>query len=314
MRDERSALRTFIVRLTLVAVGVVFAFALLEAALQTGALYVRLKTGREARHGWLTGSRRVLCVGDSNTYGVWLSDRSLAYPQQLEVVWNETVKTPRIEVLNLGYPGTNSSRLRKQFTPMLESLLPDVVIVMVGANDQWTVPMPLDDEAAEGGWLNNLVARRSRVYELLYMLRRSFSAAPLELETLRQERDGGAGTFRYGDREFSMGWQRAKSFDMAFRPKLEKNLRFLVDETRRRALKLVLMTYPSMAANYGDAGTSIRRIAAETGTLLIDLGAAFNDVCPAEPCPRWLLRDHHPTAEGYHRIAETVARELRNEL
>ena len=52
----------------------------------------------------------MLCIGDSNTYGLWL-ERSQAYPQQLETLWNERNESPKLEVLNLGFPGTNSSRI-----------------------------------------------------------------------------------------------------------------------------------------------------------------------------------------------------------
>ena len=49
------------------------------------------------------------------------------------------------------------------------------------------------------------------------------------------------------------------------------------------------------------------RIAVEgTTTPLIDMAAVFESYCPAEPCPRFLYRDHHPTAEGYRLMAEQL--------
>jgi lysophospholipase L1-like esterase len=70
---------------------------------------VRRSTRAELPVALVASNLRVLCLGDSNTYGVWL-ERSQACPQQLEAVWNQRVASPRLEVLNLGVPGTNSSR------------------------------------------------------------------------------------------------------------------------------------------------------------------------------------------------------------
>ena len=61
-------------RVALVAGGFVLGLLLLEAALQVGAFVVHA-TGRELPAAWVSGRFRVLCIGDSNTYGLWL-DRS----------------------------------------------------------------------------------------------------------------------------------------------------------------------------------------------------------------------------------------------
>jgi lysophospholipase L1-like esterase len=191
-------------------------------------------------------------------------------------------------------------------------MLPDVVTVMVGTNDQWTVPVSLEED--KESWLRSTIVHHSRLYELLYMIRRALDAAPLVVETVQENRGGGSARARYGGHEFHLGWERAPYFNQTFKEKLAENLRFIVEVAQRRRVKLVLMTYPSAVSNYGDADEVIRRVAGETGTRLIDLAANFKEVCPSEPCARWLLRDHHPTADGHHRVAETVLRELRNEL
>ena len=158
-------------RLALVPLGVALGLLALEALLQVAALAVHLGGGPTPA-AWLTGNRRVLCLGDSNTYGLYLPDRAQAYPQTFEALWNERVASPRIEVLNLGYPGTNSSRLRRDLPRMLEAFAPDVVILMVGSNDYWTAPV---DIAPSGAFARaaQSVKRHSRVYQLSYMLRRA---------------------------------------------------------------------------------------------------------------------------------------------
>ena len=98
-----------------------------EAGLQITAFFMKKTTRADTPAAWITGNLRVLCLGDSNTYGVWLDDRSQAYPQQLEAVWNERIETPKLEVLNLGVPGTNSSRLVRELPQMLANFAPDIL-------------------------------------------------------------------------------------------------------------------------------------------------------------------------------------------
>src|SRR5713101_5404555 len=120
-------------RLGLVAFGIVLGLACLEAALQLAAAYIRV-TGTAAPASWLTKNRRILCVGDSNTYGLNV-ERAQAYPAVLEQLWNAGAASPPIETLNLAFPGQNSSALLKNFRAMLWAIRPEVVMVMIGAND-----------------------------------------------------------------------------------------------------------------------------------------------------------------------------------
>ena len=101
-------------RLLLIPFGLLLGLVVLELGLQAAAFLV-VGADRRLPDSWLTGNRRVVCLGDSNTYGIYLRTRAEAYPQQLETLWNARAGAPRIEVLNLGYPGTNTSRLRRDF-------------------------------------------------------------------------------------------------------------------------------------------------------------------------------------------------------
>ncbi|HSQ00399.1 MAG TPA: SGNH/GDSL hydrolase family protein [Candidatus Dormibacteraeota bacterium] len=300
-------------RLALIPAGALLGLLLLEGLLQLGALAVRA-SGWTPPAAWLTGNRRVLCLGDSNTYGLYLSDRAQAYPQTFETLWNATAGAPRIEVLNLGYPGTNSSRLRRDLPRMLETFAPDVAIIMVGSNDYWTAAV---DVAPPPGVVSRFVQgvkRGSRLYQLAYMLRRALSSDQLEVAYDPRANGGAVGTARYGDAEFSMGYERAPREPAQYREHLDANLRALVDEVRRFGATPVLMTYASRQWNYGEASHVIRRVARATGTRLVDAAEALAVACPKEPCPAYLYGDHHPTARGYHLMAEALVRELKGSL
>lgn len=298
-------------RLALIPFGVVLGLCVLETGLQAGAFCVHL-TGQRLPATWLSEGRRILCLGDSNTYGLYLADRAQAYPQQLERLWNESVPTPRIEVLNLGYPGINSSWLRHDLPRMLETFRPDVVIMMVGSNDFWTAPVPVTEPENLPGRIVQFLQRHSRVYQLTYMLHRALDQRQLEVIYPVQEDGGSSGKARYGDIEFTLGFREGPRQDDHDR-RLEENLRALAEYARAFGVEPVFMTYPSRMWNYGDASRFIRAAAADGDTRLIDLAAVFEPECPNEPCPDWLYADHHPTVRGYHLIAETLVRELHDE-
>ena len=54
----------------------------------------------------------MLALGDSNTYGLWVEPAE-SYPAVFERRWNADPARRPIEVLNLGFPGTNASMVRR---------------------------------------------------------------------------------------------------------------------------------------------------------------------------------------------------------
>jgi lysophospholipase L1-like esterase len=165
-------------RVALAAAGLLAGVVFLEVLLQAGA-WIVAATGRDLPVSWLTGNTRILCLGDSSTYGLWL-ERHEAYPQQLEAIWNVTPRAAPVEVLNLGFPGTNSSRLVRDFQRMIDAFEPDLVIVMIGANDFWTSPVELD--SAEVGTSGiSFLERHSRLWKFYGMVRRARDSTQLEV-------------------------------------------------------------------------------------------------------------------------------------
>ncbi len=173
----RHALREPLARLTLLAGGILAGLALLEVGLHVAAAY-NARAGRRDLAALVAGRRRVLMLGDSNTYGLYVPAAD-AYPHVLERMWNRVHPDDPIEVLNFAYPGMNSSRLRQLFPDIVETVRPDLALVMIGANDIWTVPEPPSDSA--GSSIRQVLWRYSRVYRLLFMLGRELAPPRLEL-------------------------------------------------------------------------------------------------------------------------------------
>lgn len=106
---------------------------------------------------------RVLCLGDSHTYGLFL-ERQQAWPSILEEALHKR-GVVNAEVINLAYPGTNSYRVKHSIESMLEEIKPDIVILMLGANDYWT--SPLDAAEKTEGKVENFLKKYVRIYKLL---------------------------------------------------------------------------------------------------------------------------------------------------
>lgn len=281
----------------------------LEAVLQVGALVVR-STGRPDPGSWVSSRRRVLALGDSNTYGLRVPpDQS--YPAQLERRWNADPARQPIEVLNLGFPGTNASVIRREFPRVLRTFRPDTVLLMVGANDYWTVRSQAD--GSEGGLARaeEFLWAHSRLYRIVYIARRAASDEP----ALKVEADPknalpvGHGTVRFGDERIELGWkeriEEVPPIDEIEREGLE-DLQAIVEEARRAGVRLVLVTYPSDRSMYGVANKRLRALAHDAGLPLVDLGARFRAECPDTACVQYLQPDQHPNAAGYARAAELL--------
>jgi len=297
-------------RLALVPIGALLGLLVLEGGLQIGAFFMRGAKRGELPVAWVTGNLRVLCLGDSNTYGLWLERRE-AYPQQLQTLWNEQIDSPKLEVLNLGFPGTNSSRLVRDLPRLLETFAPDILIIMVGVNDFWTVPFPLEDTQTARPE-ESFLKRHSLVYRLYYLIRRGRQASEVEIimDPKGSLAHGAAHKARVGGQEFDMGFKTAYFGLQGDAGALKENLHRLADQARAAGSPFYLMTYPARHDLYGLANSAIAAAARETGTPLIDLTEVFEPICPERACPEALFPDGHPLARGYRIVAETITKRL----
>lgn len=177
--------RKLIVKVLLIPLVVVVG---IELFLQLGALIVA-GTVRDRPTGWSTENTRVLALGDSNTFGIYLEEHE-SYPSQLEKMWNERHPDNLIEVLNLGYPGTNSFLVANSVDEIIESFEPDIVLLTIGVNDMFTASeyVEADPEAVDFiDRLNpiTLLRRYSRLYKLIYITKQGGEAFDLSLATTK---------------------------------------------------------------------------------------------------------------------------------
>lgn len=295
----------------LVAFGLFLSALIIEAILQIGALVV---SSRQPGLGSWTdkGALRVLAVGDSNTYGLHLTDRDQAYPKVLQKMWNARFPQRPIEVINAGVPGTNSSKLRNEFPALLRTFHPDVVTIMIGVNDFWTEPeaiRPLDAENAEEPFS---LWKYSRLYRLIYMIMRAADQPEVEVEFANpEEYRPNRGAVRYGEETFDLGWTRQAAGTVpGWEERHTDNCKVLVDQARAAGASVIFLTYASPSPSYAAASLMVRKAAESTGTPLVDVQPVFQLPCPQGDCRDLYYPSQHPTAKGHRLIADVLLERL----
>ncbi len=95
----------------------------------------------------LSGTYRIVCIGDSTTFGFGV-DWNDAWPCRLEELLNARSGGGRFEVINAGVPGYTSYQGLQYVKQVLPALQPNLVIVTFGNNDGWSWDDHTDREFA----------------------------------------------------------------------------------------------------------------------------------------------------------------------
>lgn len=119
------------------AAGIVFvSLVALEVLLQLAGIFVRGSLDRAVVGR--PDSVRILCVGDSHTFGAGVS-REESYPAQLAARLADRHPGMSFDVLNLGVPGANTRFIANRLEEQLLELRPQLLIVWAGVNNLWNV-------------------------------------------------------------------------------------------------------------------------------------------------------------------------------
>lgn len=308
---------------------------LLEALLQVGAILI--KDSRNSANAFLSvgNTLRVLTIGDSHTYGLYLTAEE-AYPSQLKKIWDTTAHERDIEVINVGFPGTNSSRVLSNIHSLLDTFKPDVIVLLVGINDYWTHPVSKSDTNQNTSALIDWLSNHSRVYKLLYMLQRQmYNANKLEIddkfrgakwdpahdEAFKKKTEQSTNftddipnAVSYGDKEFSIGFQASAIQRDKPMQHLYKNLLDIIAATQQHNVRLILMTYENdKDLLFQTVNTQVRKAAQKQNITPLELAPTFSQQCPDLNACALLFPDFHPTATGQAEIAKQVMRVLLND-
>lgn len=288
----------------------------LELLLQAAAWVVG-KHSMRSPDNWLRSDLRILALGDSNTYGLYLKPEE-AYPAQLEALWNSTHPQQPVEIINLGYPGTNSFRLLANLPQILNTFQPDVVLLMIGFNDFWTpAETPADNSSPS---IIDWLRIHSRVYKLYFMLHEYISGEQVVDTGARQMGTPDTNSFTASEikqleQATGLSAEQLKNppadllQDKALAARLDAALKTIMEERQRTTQKDILNT-----VKYGDAVFSLGVIegtsAGNSKQMAHNLKAMLSLLQHYRV--KVILLDY-PTAHGYYPAANRKIRQVAEE-
>ncbi len=249
----------------------------------------------------------ILCLGDSHTYGAGVSE-SEAYPARLEKKLAR--EGFRVEVVNLGAPGTNTSEIRRKLPGWMETYDPVCVIVLAAVNNSWNHRFAAWSDAQDG----LPVSAASRLKEELgdrIMILRGINVLLHRLEWARAPeeaaRDRSGRTIIHSKRKD--GPAPGENIGRA-----RRDLTDIIHTIRSHRAVPVLMTYVS-DKDYTFTGCNplMRKLARENKVPLADNDKALQkhitkpDGSPDQKSREKLFfPDMHPRAAAYELIAENL--------
>jgi len=222
-------------RLCAVSVGLLAALILFELGHRVFADAYRVLAGRAGANA--RGTRVVLCVGDSHTFGTSVP-REDTYPAALQAELDRLAPEQGFEVVNRGIPGMNTSQLADLLPVWLAEYDPALVVVWIGRNDHWNLedPAGLSDER-ESAWPDRLLAA-SRLVRVLraYAVARDDDAVPDEA------------TLRRSVRDQSWKWIQTPRLDaLAYESRVAAGLNRIASRLDADERPYLLLSYPQSA-------------------------------------------------------------------
>lgn len=243
----------------------------------------------------------VLCVGDSNTYGLHLP-RVYAYPALLQAALGRRYRQP-INVVNRGIPGQNSAQVALGLEQDLLDLSPDLVLILAGINDTWNT------DGQDLG-LVSLLGRLKLVRLFRVLMAGVTTTGTFEIRSDDQGEivvDRGAGARRVNQGDLP---DIARLSGTSLVEVMHAGLGRALAACRDAGSRPVLMTYAEYQGPFAEINAVVREFARQHQVLLIDHEQAFLEHFAAEGYTSLMFDDHHPNVRGYRWMAMGIDSDL----
>jgi lysophospholipase L1-like esterase len=172
VRRVRTSVRT---RVCISLVSLALSLITLEVGLRLAARsYLARTVTSVERIDYGDGNQRILCVGDSFTFG-GLTRRDQTYPKYLERELRTRLPGTRLQVFNQGVCEYNTFQVRTFLPRWLELYQPDLVVLLVGSSNRYN---PWGHEPAGGSALGRAARAvgRLRTVKLMRIIGVNLSA------------------------------------------------------------------------------------------------------------------------------------------
>lgn len=277
----------WIQRLLAIALGLLVLVLALEGVLW-GLHLLHAPPRREGPLG--DGTRTILCVGDSNTYGVHLP-REESYPGQLQTLLQRWSGNPW-RVVNAGYPGNNTADVRGALARQIRAWSPEILIVLAGVNNTWSL-------SSRQLWETPDREVEPSLYERMLQGSRVQKLARMALNQLASKLGG------------SLQADTKVVSPQDIRRTLEMDHRRIREICAEHGVRVLMADYP-VHIDFTERNVNgvLREIAARSGTPLVDLHAGLLPVAYGLGYPKVMFADYHAATRGNYEVARLVLRAL----
>lgn len=283
---------------------VVVAAIAFELSLQLVALFA---TDRHT--AWRPGAReRVLCVGDSHTYGGGVRAEE-AYPAQLQRFLDDAA--PRAySVMNRGVPGFTTTQVLHRLPQWIADLDPTIIVVIAGANNVWNLA------EVDGGWASRAMAwalhlrtvRLVQSWRAQHALDRTLDNNGHPFGDRPRYGFGADGYVDWGDgRERIEGPRRTGGVDFAMMRQVLGDYEEIARLARAHEIRLIFLGYPARNALFTPLTDGMHVIAARDHAEFVDALAAIRRVPRDQMTYTFGL---HAGPAGLTEIARDLARTI----
>lgn len=310
-------------RMVRVAMWIVIIVCVAELFMR-GAGWLMLHVWREKYPA--SGQVRILCLGDSYTYGVG-AKRGYSYPRQLQTLLDETSKC-KVQVINRGVPGMNSDYIRAHFKESLLKYRPHVVLFLAGINNHWnatdaytaaenpTVAEQFQSFAYEFRLVKLIQFTRYRL-KYRWVNHRDPLSGIQDYEIKRSIYEDGANLAK-GHVVREQGRERTIHYDIHVRSfeseeastRLVRDVGIMNGLARKYDVAFIVMTYPNPMPIHP---ALVQYVEAE-GIPLIDHKSFFYSKIPKDKLSEYYYEENfirsHPNEKGYGAMADLILKSL----
>ncbi|TAJ22145.1 MAG: hypothetical protein EPO68_03655 [Planctomycetota bacterium] len=327
-------------RLVRILLAVVLGLAVSELALRAAGSALLSAGGQRAADGG--SAERFLCLGDSNTYGLYLEGPD-SYPAKLDALIRAHAGATAT-VINLGVPGQGVHHVREGLPAHLERYAPKAVLVLAGVNNTWSSSG--GRTTAFGRWVSDM-----RLVKLARLVTERFTgrggadagagaaasaaapspnAAPASSAAAKpaigaqdqmdlaefmargeETADGIVHRVRTRSGEEVVYLQEQRALEgQQYLDAISGGLDAIVDLCEGAGARAVLLTYPMDTPVTARINTAVRAVAARRGAVLVDLEREFRPYLAAGLTEALLFPDLHPRANATEIMARVCLREL----
>jgi lysophospholipase L1-like esterase len=282
----------------LIVSGFLIALALGEVLFRIGG-FLLIQYDKEYDHE-INNVYKILCLGDSTTYGLGASDiDKFSYPMQLQKILDTSNSMKKYIVINKGIPGLNSSQLLNRLRKFLSENKPDLVIIMIGINDPWNLEESNILKFYKGNILNKVLLNsevllnKIRLYQFFKLLFVSTKFG--EPKTISVNSNNKAESFKYkSDNELK---------SQALYSALEYNISEMLRILNEFGVEGFFMKYHS--TGWGSPEKAINQIYAQLNIPVVDNKTVFNSAL-LQGLGVFGKDGWHPNDLGHELIAKNI--------